>query len=67
LARRDLSDDGKRWWRHQRTHGLVQAVRLACQQSELKYLANCLATSSGIAKLKRLLRESLAREYQPKL
>lgn len=67
LARRDLSDDGKRWWRHQRTHGLVQAVRLACQQSELKYLANCLATPRGITKLKRLLRESLAPEYQPAL
>ena len=29
LARRDLSDEEKRWWRHQRTYGLCQAVRLA--------------------------------------
>ena len=29
LARRDLNDAEKQWWRHQRTHGLCQAVRQA--------------------------------------
>ena len=47
LARRDLSDEEKRWWRHQRTHGLCQAVRLASQQTELKYLADRLETPGG--------------------
>jgi hypothetical protein len=67
LARRDLSDEDKQWWRHQRTHGLCQAVRLASQQAELKYLADRLETPGGIAKLKRLLRNSFAPEYRAAL
>jgi hypothetical protein len=64
LARRDLSEEDKQWWRHQRTYGLCQAVRLAAQQGELKYLADRLKTPGGIAKLKKLLRNSFAPEYQ---
>ena len=64
LARRDLSDEDKRWWRHQRTHGLCQAVRLASQKTELKYLADRLKTPGGIAKLRRLLIRSLPKEYR---
>lgn len=67
LARRGLSDKEKRWWRHQRTYGLCQAVRLASQQEELKYLAERLETPGGIAKLKRLLRNSFAPEYRAAL
>ena len=67
LRRRGLSDKEKRWWRHQRTHGLCQAVRLASQQSELVYLAGRLKTPRGISKLKRLLRDSLTPEYRAKL
>jgi hypothetical protein len=67
LARRGLSDEEKRWWRRQRTHGLCQAVRLASQQSELHYLAKRLETPRGIAKLKHLLRNSFAPEYRAKL
>jgi hypothetical protein len=67
LARRGLSEDEKRWWRHQRTYGLCQAVRLASRQSELHYLADKLKTPGGIAKLKRLLYNSFAPEYQAKL
>jgi hypothetical protein len=67
LARRDLSDDEARWWRHQRTHGLCQAVRLASQQAELKFLADRLKTPGGIARLKHILRSSLAPEYRGKL
>lgn len=67
LARRNLSDKEKQWWRHQRTHGLCQAVRLASQQSELTYLADRLETPGGIRKLKRLLRAGLAPEYQAAL
>ena len=64
LARRDLSDEDKRWWRHQRTHGLCQAVRLASQRTELKYLAERLQTPCGIAKLRRLLSRCLPKEYR---
>ena len=67
LARRGLSDEDKKWWRHQRTHGLCQAVRLASQQNELTYLAERLETPGGIQKLKRLLRASFAPEYRAAL
>ena len=65
LASRRLSDKEKRWWRHQRTHGLGQAVRLASQQSELQYLAQRLETPGGIVKLKQLIRNSFPAEYRP--
>jgi hypothetical protein len=64
LARRDLSEEEKRRWRHQRTHGLCQAVRLASQRAELKFLADQLKTPGGIAKLRRLLARSLPKEYR---
>ena len=67
LVRRDLSDEEKQWWRHQRTHGLCQAVRLASQQNELHYLAHRLETPGGIRKLQRLLRASFAPEYRAAL
>ena len=67
LARRGLSDQQKQWWRHQRTHGLCQAVRQAAAQSELEYLRDRLETPGGIAKLKRLIRHSFAPEYQAAL
>jgi hypothetical protein len=58
MARRDLSDEEKRWWRHQRTYGLCQAVRLASEQKELQFLADRLETPGGTQKLKRILRNS---------
>lgn len=67
LARRGLSEEAKRWWRCQRTHGLCQAVRLANEQSDLEYISERLQTAGGIAKLKRLLRASFAREYRAAL
>ena len=67
LARRGLSEKEKKWWRHQRTHGLCQAVRLASQQNELEYLAKRLETPGGIQKLKRLLQASFPTEYRAAL
>jgi hypothetical protein len=67
LARRALSEKQKRWWRHQRTHGLCQAIRLASQQAEPSYLAERLKTFGDIAKLKRLLRNAFAPEYRAPL
>jgi hypothetical protein len=64
LSRRDLSDDEKRWWRHQRTYGLCQAVRSASEQKELQYIADCLETPGGIRKLKRFIRDSFPKEYR---
>ena len=67
LARRGLNDKEKQWWRHQRTHGLCQAVRQASQQVELKFLAERLKTPGGINKLKRLFRDAVANEYRAAL
>jgi hypothetical protein len=64
MSRRDLSDEEKRWWQHQRTYGLCQAVRSASEQNELKYIAECIETPGGVRKLKRLIRNSFPKEYQ---
>jgi hypothetical protein len=64
LARRSLSEEQKSWWRHQRIHGLCQAVRLASEENELKYIADRLETDGGVRKLKRLIRNSFASEYR---
>jgi hypothetical protein len=64
LARRDLSDEEKRWWQHQRTYGLCQAVRLASETNELQFLADRLQTPGGTQKLKRILRNSFPKEYR---
>lgn len=66
LARRGLSDEEQRWWRHQRTHGLCQAVRQASEQAELKYIAERLETPGGLRKLQRKLRDSIPSHYQAK-
>jgi len=64
MSRRDLSDEEKRWWQHQRTYGLCQAVRAASDQNELKYIADCLETPGGTRRLKRLIRNSFPKEYR---
>ena len=56
LARRDLSEEQKRWWRWQRTHGLCTAVREEAEESELDRLASYTKTKGGQRKLKRILR-----------
>ena len=47
MSRRDSSDEEKRWWEHQRTYGLCQAVRLASEQNELQFIADRLETLGG--------------------
>jgi hypothetical protein len=64
LARRDLTDEEKRWWQAQRTHGLCLAVRQASQAAEMHYLAERLETPGGIRKMKRLIRNSFPSEYR---
>jgi len=65
LSRRDLSKDAKRWWLHQRTYGICQAIRLTSEQNELKYIADRLETDGGVRKLKRIIRDSFPNEYRP--
>jgi hypothetical protein len=64
LSRRDLSEEKRRWWRHQRTYGLCQAVRSASEQKELEYIADRLETPGGIRKLKAIIRGSFPKEYR---
>jgi hypothetical protein len=67
LRRRALDEEAKRWWQHQRTYGLCQAVRQASEAAQLKYLADHLHTPRGITELKRVLRAGFPQEYQAKL
>ena len=64
MSRRDLSEEKKRWWQHQRTYGLCQAVRSASEQNELKYIADRLQTPGGTRKLKQIIRDSFPKEYR---
>ena len=64
LMKRCLPEKEKCWWQHQRIYGLCQAIRLASEQSELQYIAERLKTEGGARKLKRLVRNGFAREYQ---
>jgi hypothetical protein len=64
MRRRDLSEEQTRWWRHQRTYGLCQAVRLASDQKELEYIADRLETPGGIRRLKAIIRDSFPKEYR---
>jgi hypothetical protein len=67
LARRDLNDEERRWWQHQRTYGLCQAVRLASEQNELKFIADRLETPGGIRTLRRIIHNSFPKEYRAAL
>jgi hypothetical protein len=67
LKSSQLSDEERKWWLHQRTHGLCQAVRLATEEGQLRYFAERLQSPGGIKKMKRLLRQSLPIEYRGKL
>ena len=64
MSRRDSSDEEKRWWEHQRTYGLCQAVRLASEQNELQFIADRLETLGGTRTLKRIIRNSFPKEYR---
>jgi hypothetical protein len=67
LRRRDLALEEQRWWETQRTYGVCQALRLASQQNELQYIADCIETPGGIRKLKGVIRNSFPKEYRPKV
>jgi hypothetical protein len=64
LSRRDLGDEQRRWWEHQRTYGLCQAVRQASELGELEFIADRLETPGGIRALRRIIRNSFPEEYR---
>ena len=61
---RRLSAEARSWWEAQRLHGLGHAFRQETAGAELKYMAQRLKSSGGIAKLKRLLTAALPAEYR---
>jgi hypothetical protein len=62
LQRRDLSEQKKKWWRWQRTHGLCMAVRQAAEQADLEEIAQRLETPTGLQRLRRILKHALPKE-----
>jgi hypothetical protein len=62
LQRRDLTEEKKKWWRWQRTHGLCMAVRQAAEPADLEEIAQRLETPTGLQRLRRLLKRALPKE-----
>jgi hypothetical protein len=48
----------------QRTYGLCRQVRLAAETNDLRYLARCCGTKTGLAKMKKTLQHALPTEYR---
>jgi hypothetical protein len=64
LARPELSEAAKGWWRWQRSYGLGLAVMEQAQEHEPAQLYRRSATPGGLRVLRRLLRQALPREYR---
>ena len=64
LARRDLPEVKKKWWRWQRSYGLCLAVRQASEQADLEQIGERLETANGMRRLKRLIRGAVQKEYR---
>jgi hypothetical protein len=65
LARQDLTEERRQWWRWQRSYGLSLAVGQATEEHDLAQLYRLSGTATGRRKLRRCLREALPREYRP--
>jgi hypothetical protein len=64
LSQRKPADADYNWWYRQRTHGLCQKIRLHSQQADLEFIADRLETDGGTRKLKRLIAQSIPREFR---
>lgn len=64
LRDRKLSDQARRWWERQRTHGLCCAVRQQVEVRDLQRIEQGLQTPSGLKRLRKLLKNSYPSEYQ---
>ena len=64
LAKRTLSNEARRWWQRQRTHGLKEAACQEAERTELTMLADWSRTKTGLKKLKRTVRAARPHEYQ---
>jgi hypothetical protein len=64
LRQQSLSQKQRKWWEHQRTHGIASAVRQTAERRELDLIAKAIETDSGRRRLARLLAQSHPKEYQ---
>lgn len=64
LKRKGLSEEERKRWRNQRTHGMCTAVRNQAERADLKYVADALRTPSGIRRLRRQLDDATQTEYR---
>jgi hypothetical protein len=65
LARQDLSEGDRRWWRGQRSYGVSRAVVQQAEEQDLAHLYRLSGTPTGRRKLRRALRQALPLEYRP--
>jgi Transposase DDE domain len=54
----------KRWWRSQRTHGLCQVVTQQTEQNGLHWILKTAQTVRGQSKLRKLLCQTIPKEYR---
>lgn len=65
LRSRRLGAEQKRWWRSQRTYGILRAVRQQAEAKELEELGRLANSKSGQKSLRKLLRAAQPPEYRP--
>ncbi|WP_439626110.1 transposase [Gemmata sp.] len=64
LRHMGVSEEERKRWRNQRTHGMCIAVRRQAERSDLKYLADALGTPGGIRRLRRQFDKATQSEYR---
>jgi Transposase DDE domain len=64
LARPELPEKARSWWRWQRTYGLSRAVGQRAEEYDLAQLLRWSGTRTGLRKLRQALRQALPLEYR---
>jgi Transposase DDE domain len=64
LRQRRLRAADRRWWRSQRSHGLVLAIRQEVEEDDLKAILRLAGTKTGLRKLRQKLRAAVPLEYR---
>jgi hypothetical protein len=64
LRRPDLSEETKKRWCWQRTHGLCVAMRQEVEKADVEYVAEAVQSKNGLRRLRRKLRLVIQREYR---
>ena len=64
LARPELDDKAKSWWRCQRAYGLGRAALGRAEEHDLAKLLRWSGSQAGLKRLRRALRRALPLEYR---